>query len=297
MFKLPYSFIPVKTLRKFSFIFMGLSQFISPLFMFLKINLKQAQIDIEQREYLSMCLFSTALFFSYMSLILFFFLTAFKIDGAIFKTVVISFIFSLFIFFQQTMYPKIYSNKRVKGIEKNLFGALQNMLVQLNSGVPLFDVLVNISKGDYGEVSDEFAKAVRKIHSGEPQIEVLTEMAAINPSLFFRRTIWQLVNGMKAGSDLTKVLQESINSLSEEQIIQIQKYGGQLSPLAMFYMLVAVIIPSLGMTFLIIISSFISLPEETLKIVFWALYSVVLFFQIMFMGILKAKRPNLLGDE
>lgn len=296
MFKLPYSFIPLKTLRRYSFIFMGVSQFISPMFMFLKANLKQAQIDIEQREYLSICFFSTFIFLSYMFIILFIFLAGFKVGGAVLKAAVISFMFSLFVFFQQTMYPKIYSNKRIKDIEKNLFAALQNMLVQLNSGVPLFNVLVNISKGDYGEVSNEFARAVRKIHSGEPQVDVLSDIAAINPSLFFRRTIWQLVNGMKAGSDLTKVLQESINSLSDEQVIQIQKYGGQLSPLAMFYMLVAVIIPSLGMTFLIIISSFISLPENTLKLVFWSLYGTVFFFQVMFMGIIKTRRPNLLGE-
>jgi len=208
----------------------------------------------------------------------------------------VSLIFSLFVFFQQVMYPKLYSNKRVKDTERNLFAALQNMLVQLNSGVPMFDVLVSVSKGDYGEVSNEFARAVKRINTGEPQVEVLREIAAVNPSLFFRRAIWQIVNGMKAGSDLSKVLEESINALSEEQVIQIQKYGGQLSPLAMFYMLVAVIIPALGMTFLIIISSFISLSVSTTKLIFWGLYGIVLFFQIMFMGIIRTRRPTLLGE-
>ena len=64
----------------------------------------------------------------------------------------------------------------------------------------------------------------------------------------------------------------------------------------MFYMLVAVIAPSLGMTFLIMLSSFIALSPEYTKIVFYGLYVAVIFFQIMFMGMIKSRRPNLLGE-
>ena len=100
---------------------------------------------------------------------------------------------------------------------------------------------------------------------------------------------------MKSGATLDNVIEEIISLLSEEQILQIQKYGSQLNPLAMFYMLVAVIAPSLGMTFLIILSSFINLPEIMTKIIFWSVFVSVMFFQLMFMGIIKSKRPNLLG--
>ena len=153
------------------------------------------------------------------------------------------------------MYPKLIANKRIKKLEVNLLPALQSMLIQLNSGVPLFDILVGISKGDYGEISKEFSTVVKEINTGKPQVDALEDIAVENPSLFFRRAIWQIVNGMKAGSDMSNVIKEIINSLSEEQVLQIQRYGGQLNPLAMFYMLVAVIMPTLGMTFLIVISA------------------------------------------
>ena len=207
---------------------------------------------------------------------------------------VIVLIFSFFIFLQQIFYPKLVANKRVKGLERNLMPAMENFLVQLNSGIPLFEIMVNISKGDYGNISKEFSITVKEINAGKPQIEALDDMIAANPSLLFRKTIWYIVNGMKSGADLVSTIKEAINSLAEEQVIQIQNYGGQLSPLAMFYMLVAVIIPTLGMTFLIIISSFISLGESTTKLVFFGLYGFVFFFQLMFIGIIKNRRPNLL---
>ena len=66
---------------------------------------------------------------------------------------------------------------------------------------------------------------------------------------------------MKAGADISTVLKEVIDALSEEQIVQIQDYGSKLNPLAMFYMLLGVIMPALSITFVIIISSFSGLTE------------------------------------
>ena len=60
----------------------------------------------------------------------------------------------------------------VRDIERNLIPALEDMLVQLNSGVPLCSILVNISASDYGELSAEFKKAVKKINAGSPQSDV-----------------------------------------------------------------------------------------------------------------------------
>jgi hypothetical protein len=116
-----------------------------------------------------------------------------------------------------------------------------------------------------------------------------------NPSILFRRSVWQIVNGMKSGADISGLIKDAINTISDEQLTQIQKYGGQLSPLALFYMLIAVIAPSLGTTFVIVISSFISLGEGTVKAVFYGILIFTIFMQIMFMGIIKSRRPSLVS--
>ena len=126
-----------------------------------------------------------------------------------------------------------------------------------------------------------------------PQIDVLEELGEKNPSLYFRRTLWQISNGMRAGSDISVVIKESIKSLSEEQIIQIQSYGNKLNPLIMFYMLSSVILPALAITFLTIISSLISLPQTIANLAFLCLFGIVIFFQLMFIGIIKSLRPTL----
>ncbi len=294
MFRLPYSLFPMRTMERISGL--GLGETILPAFPFLNLHLKQAEVEYTAKEYLSMCVVASSFFFLFIGISVGSVLFFAGVRNFLVFSFLAAFFVTLFVFSQQLAYPKIFVNRRVKNLERNLLPALQSILVQLNSGVPLFDILVNISKEEYGEVSKEFSKAVRDIHSGRPEIETLEEMAAINPSLFFRRSVWQIVNGMKSGADMSSVINETIHLLSEEQLLQIQRYGSQLNPLAMFYMLVVVIGPSLGMTFLIILSSFIALSEGTVKIVFWVLYGIVVFFQLMFIGIIKAKRPNLLGE-
>jgi len=170
---------------------------------------------------------------------------------------------------------------------------LFTILIHLNSGVSLFDVFVHISTSDYGEVSIIFNKMIKKINAGMPQIEALEEIVKNNPSPFFRKSIWQLINGMKSGSNVRKVLKNIIDSLSKEQIIQIETYGSQLNPLAMFYMLIVIIIPSLGVTFITVISSFFSSGLDN-RIILVLLFVFVFLFQIMFLGIIKTKRPSLL---
>ena len=206
----------------------------------------------------------------------------------------IALLFSLFVLFSQLIYPKIYISRKQKDIEKNLIPSLGDMLVQLNSGIPLFTIMVNISSSSYGALSREFKKAVKKINAGYPQIEVLEELGENNPSIFFKRTLWQISNGMKAGSDISIVIEDSVKSLNEEQLIQIQNYGNKLNPLIMFYMLISVIMPALAITFLTIIASLINLSQSIGVLIYISLFVFVILIQIVFLGVIKSARPSLL---
>jgi|SRR3989344_4689380 len=296
MFRMPYSLVPVQVLEKGSPFFLGAAERSQNLFPFLKVNLRQAKFQFTPKEYLSLCYTATVLFYIFFAFLLNILLLIAGVENFILIGLFIPLVFALFVFMQQLYYPKIHASRRIKSIEQNILPALQNLLIQLNSGVPLFESLVNISKEEYGEISIEMSKVVREINAGKPQIETLEDVAAVNPSVFFRRAVWQLINGIKSGSDMTGVIGEILNLLAEEQVLQIQRYGSQLNPLAMFYMLAVVIAPSLGMTFLIILSSFLALSPGATKLIFWGLYGMVFFFQLMFIGIIKSRRPNLLGD-
>ncbi|MBT4577381.1 type II secretion system F family protein [Candidatus Woesearchaeota archaeon] len=294
MTKIPFSILPQKKLYRLARPLRGVAQRFERKIPFLEVHLKQAESKLDAIDYISMCMASSGimlLFFFFISL------PALKFGISPLLPVFIAVIFTAFMFFQQLGYPKLIASRRIRLIEQNLLPALQDMYVELNAGIPLFNILVNVSNANYGEFSAEIGRAVKEINSGRDQSEALEDLAVRNPSLLFRRSLWQIVNGMKTGADIGSLIKDVMKGIADEQLTQIQKYGGQLSPLALFYMLIAVIAPSLGTTFIIVLSSFISLNENVVKLIFYGILVMTFFMQIMFMGIIKARRPSLMNYD
>jgi len=260
----------------------------------LSMYLRNSGASIGREEYLGICRRSFLNSFFVLLFASFVLLFLFGKENLYFFAIGLSLAISGIVFMNQRIYPKIYFLKRQKDIEKNLISALEDVLIQLSSGIPLFSILVNISGSGYGELSVEFKKAVQEINAGEAEVDVLERLGERNPSNYFKRVLWQLSNGMRAGSDMMVVIQDNLHSLNEEQMIQIQDYGNKLNPLIMFYMLISVIAPALSVTFMTILSSMISLPKNMTIMAFVGLFILVVLIQVMFLGIIKSKRPSLM---
>ncbi len=263
-------------------------------------SLKNSGEKIDGPQYFSICYRNFFLNFLILSVLL---TSGFVITGYFLKTTMeyffyygigISFILTVFIFFVQINYPRLYALNKSRDIEKNLVSSLQDILVQLNSGIPLFKIMMNISESDYGEVSQEFKKITMAINSGMSQLQAIEDNIKIVPSNYFKRVLWQISNGMRAGSDMSIVINEEIKNLGKEQAIQIQDYGSRLNPMIMFYMIIAVILPALGMTFLVITSSMLNIQGNMVKGIFIIILIFITFIQIMFLGIIKFRRPTLI---
>jgi len=290
-FKIPFTFSPTEVLKKRSKEFI---KFTGTKKSKLNRYLENAGEDINKRQYLAICYRTFSINFTIFFILSSLTLGILKAGNFLLLSLGITILIAGFIFVNQINYPKIFAGYKSKNIEKNLISVLQDMMVQLNSGVPIFQIMVNISHSNYGLASEEFKKIVGEINSGIPQINAIEKYARINTSEYFQRILRQISNGMRAGGDIGIVIKEAIKILTEEQTIQIQNYGSQLNPLIMFYMLIAVILPSLGITFLIIISSIIGASEGVVKLMFFSIFGGVVFMQMMFLGLIKSKRPSLL---
>lgn len=290
-FKVPFSVSDVEILKRKSKPFL---KFAKKKSLRLENYLKGIGEKLDSRQYKAICYRSFVLNFLIFSVISTSIFGVIMLQNFFLYGVLLALIISALIFFNQINYPKIFALNKERGVERNLISVLQDMLVQLNSGVPLFRIMVNISESDYGDVSKEFGKIAKEINSGVSQIEALEKYGKENTSKYFQRILWQISNGMRSGSDMTKVIEEAIKNLTEEQEIQIQSYGSKLNPLIMFYMLMAVILPSLGITFLIILSSMLGLESRTIYFMFFGIFGFVVLMQYMFMGVIKSRRPSLL---
>jgi flagellar protein FlaJ len=130
---------------------------------------------------------------------------------------------------------------------------------------------------------------VNKISGGVPELDALADTTRQNPSFQFRKVLWQISNALKVGSDVGDSLSSLLAELEKEKIDQIHKYGQELSPWTMVYMLAAVVVPSLGVTMLIVLSSFLSISLPMFLLPF--LLVVNLGFQLFFMNFISTRRP------
>ncbi|HII29560.1 hypothetical protein COT48_06080 [Candidatus Woesearchaeota archaeon CG08_land_8_20_14_0_20_47_9] len=227
---------------------------------------------------------------AYMSLlltvILFFLLPAFRSNLLLPAAALPVVGFLSFIFLMNT--PLGMIRKREREINKEVLFAGRYLLVKMESGSPLFNSLIDASKR-YGICSKYFKEIVDEINMGVPIENAIENAREFNASEKFKKVLWQIVISLKTGVDVTDALKSTLKQIASEQIIEIKEYGKKLNSIVMFYMIVACVMPSLGLTMFIIAAGFLQLQISSIHL------GVIIFFlallQLMFMSLIKAMRP------
>jgi flagellar protein FlaJ len=194
----------------------------------------------------------------------------------------------LFMFFYFFQLPSVKISRIDKEINKEIVYAGRFLIVELESGVTLYDAMRNMSRS-YPIVGAYFKQIIEKVSVGTSIEDAVTESLDLSPSQCLTKILWQISNSLRTGSDVAAPLKTVIETLIREQQIMVGEYGRKLNPLAMFYMLIAIIVPSLGVTMLTIISIFAGIKLD-LPILL-AIAGVIGFMQFMFVAMIQSIRP------
>ena len=227
-------------------------------------------------------------FYMTTGLVVILFLVLAKLEilkGVVFLIVPVIFIV---MFFYMIKLPDIKITKKEKEISKEIVFAGRFILIELESGVPLYNAMINVSK-NFEIVGKYFKEITDKVNLGTSMEDALNEAVEFVPSDNFRKILWQIINSIRTGADVAKSLYSVIDQVTKDQMTEVNKYGKKLNPLAMFYMIVAVILPSLGVTMLIILSSFIQFQLSLAVLL--TLAGFLGFMQFMFISVVKYSRP------
>jgi len=192
-------------------------------------------------------------------------------------------------FIMGMQYPKALVAKRRKEIEKDVLFAGRHLWIALKGGMPLFDSMLAVSKGGYGEVGKEMNRLVEKVLVGVPVDIAAAEVVEDCPSPAFRRILMQMVNSIRSGADVSDSLDVVLQQISKEQMINIKEYGQRLNPIVMFYMVMGVIVPSLGISVGLLILSFAGWTVGIREM--WAVIPIVAIVQYMFLSYAEITRP------
>ncbi|MBU0471380.1 MAG: type II secretion system F family protein [Nanoarchaeota archaeon] len=265
----------------------SISQRVAHLFPELKKQLWIAQINQPVDEYVKEKLKSSLIAGLVMAILTFFLVD--KMNKSYFLILFSFIVFFTIVFSTLMKTAKSKVMKRQKDIDREVLFAGRFLLVKLNSGQPLINALLDASKS-YGVASKYFQSIIHEIDIGTPLEESLDKAIKYCPSSRMKKILFQITNALKIGIDVTQSLEAALDQVAEEQLIEIQRYGKKLSSVTMFYMLGAVVMPSLGLTMFVVVASMMNIEANM------ALFSVLTFFLILlefiFMTVFRSIRPN-----
>ncbi len=190
-------------------------------------------------------------------------------------------------------YPGIVLSKMATKESKDLLFALREIIMGVDSGVPLFDSIRNVASAEYGYVSAAFTEVVRDIESGIPEVDALRMLALRTESEYMKRTVWQMVNALESGASMEAALMGMVESIEGYTYRDIKNYSCNLNFLLLIYMLVASVVPSLGITLMVLLSAFSGLGVDVTTISLLVGSSAVV--QVILIGYMGSTRPELFG--
>ncbi|MBI2142562.1 type II secretion system F family protein [Candidatus Woesearchaeota archaeon] len=197
----------------------------------------------------------------------------------------ILFIMTFFYFLKA---PEVIILKKEREIEREIVFAGRFLVIEMESGVPLYETIRNVA-GNYETIGKYFKEIIDKVDLGTPLEDAIGEEIELTPSANFRKLLWQVLNSLKTGADISKSINSTIDQVAREQMIEVREYGRKLNPIAMFYMIIAVIMPSIGVVMLIILASFVSLKIDLASLL--AITGFLAFLQFMFLAMIRSQRP------
>jgi len=252
----------------------------------LGIRLKQAGMYEKPEIFIKKCFFS-AFYMSIAVGVVFFFLSK-EYNVALSFSFIVTAVLFFYSFTNFIKAPDLKILKEKREIEKEIVFAGRFLMIELESGIPLYNAMSNIAK-NYEAIGPHFQEIIDKINLGTSMDDAINQAIEDTPSENFRKLLWQILNSMKTGANVSTALNAVLEQITKEQIIEVSEYGKRLNPIAMFYMIFAIILPSIGIVMMIVFTTFmsVSLGLPVLLMIVVAL-SIV---QFMFLTFIRSQRP------
>ena len=228
-----------------------------------------------------------SLLFAALLTVLFFFVLK-KAQLSLFLLIPI-FIVLIILFFEYSLITvKAAIRKREREIDKEVLFVGRYMLVKIYSGRPLLNALIETASSR-GIASKYIKEIVDDISTGSTIEDALNNAMNYSPSEKLRKILFHINNALQLGIDVTKPLESVLEEITKEEELEISKYGKKLNTLVIFYMLAAIILPSLGTAMFIVITSFVNLPVTPIGLSLLIFFMIVI--QFIFITLFKSIRP------
>ncbi len=189
-------------------------------------------------------------------------------------------------------YVEVQITKAGRELDWDLLFVSEYFLVSLESGLPLGNAIQNLSKlqrpgGRF------FKKVYTEFNTGKDLEQALDESSNFCPSETMKILLKRLKDSLNIGVDLKSVLENFVNDASEKKILDIRAFSKKLNPTIMMYLLLGIVLPSLGVTFFILAAAILEMTPELLKIILIFIFLLMFGFQYISYTIFKFSKSTL----
>jgi flagellar protein FlaJ len=287
-------FFPLSSCNTLGVKFRGFGLRIFSIYPSIKYDLQNIGIYYAPENYCGLAFISALIWAILFSTIVgFFVLRNFAIMPSLqFLLPLIAFIVSLIFFILLFLsLPKSIAKGIAAKIDRELIFAMRDMMIQISSGIPIFTAIDNISRSNYSYISEEFRIVSNNVQAGSSLTEEIEKMAIRSHSNYLRKISWQLVTAIRSGADLVNTLKGIVRMLVEYQFSLAKSFTSELNFIILVYLMAAAVLPTIGITVLVIFSVFGMLgitPE-----VFTSIVGLSFLGQIIIIAYVKFRRPML----
>lgn len=239
----------------------------------LKLKLKMADLKLSPFQYVYQTVSMTVLSYVAFAIIIFLFT---RHDWKILIIGELGFLFFIPLFYKFWL---SYVNVQIKKLGRDLDGDLlfvsEYLLVSLESGLPLGNAVENLAR--IKRPGGRFFKRIfTEFKTGKSFGEALEEGSVFSASYELKTLIKKLSDSMNIGVDLRIILDNFILDSSEKKLIEVKAFATKLNPVVMMYLLMGIVLPSLGVTFFMLAVAMMGVSAGLLK------YILIFIFLIMF---------------
>lgn len=127
--------------------------------------------------------------------------------------------------------------------EEELLYALWAMEVLTSSGIGLETAIKHVAENDYGEVSSEFKKVLKKLEEGEKLEIALVELMNKTQSKGFKKALAVMIRSLKGEGNVADALKTIAQRETEERKVRLKNFVEKLNPIAEIFILVSILVP------------------------------------------------------
>ena len=176
--------------------------------------------------------------------------------------------------------------------DSDLLFILEFLLINFKSGVPIGIAIESLSK-----IDRPTAKFFKEIHfdikTGLDIETAIKNSIEYSASYDLKTIMKRIYDSLEIGGNLELTLENQIKEVSQKKIVKIKEYSKKINPIITMYLLLGIVLPSLGITFFIIGATILEITPDFLRIILGVVFAIMFFMQYLFYSFFKFQKETI----